>query len=95
MIQQTSLKAYESIKDRLGEKQIKVLQILQINRIPLTNGEIAKLLGWSINRVTPRIFELRQRKCVINADKRNCKVTNRLCLTWKDVKPKTEMNENE
>lgn len=41
------------------------------------------MLGWEINRITPRIFELREKKLVVEASKRKCKVTGRTAIAWK------------
>ena len=81
MIQDTSLEAYKSILNKLGEKQKEVLEIIKAYP-SLTNTELAQKLNWSINRVTPRVFELRQLKLVIECMKRNCSITNRKAITW-------------
>lgn len=82
MIQQTSLEAYDAIQDKLGKKQNDVL--LAINRLNnATNSMIAKYLGWSINRVTPRVFELRQLEFVNEAFRDKCPITNRTAIFWR------------
>ena len=56
-VAQTSLQAYASIKN-LGLNQRIVLAA--IKQHPLSSNEdIAAVLGWTINRVTPRTNELR------------------------------------
>lgn len=82
-VQETSLEAYEEIKPTLGEKQRMVLSLLEKTIKPMTNSEIARALGWSINRVTPRVFELREKGVVAEAGKRPCTITGRNALTWK------------
>ena len=59
MIQQTSLDAFESVVSDVdfGRKQIEVLTLIRSN-VNITNQELASKLGWSINRVTPRVNEL-------------------------------------
>lgn len=60
MIRQTSLMAYKTIRNDLGKKQMDVLLLFRRHRQPLTNKSVARLLGWPINCVTPRVLELRQ-----------------------------------
>ena len=81
-LQQTSLEAYRKIYGELGEKQARVLNVFQGSQA-LTNMEIADILGWSINRVTPRVFELRERQMLKEAMKRHCAVTGRMAIAWK------------
>lgn len=55
-IASTSLFAYRSIVD-LGDKQSKVLEKIEEIQ-PCSNKQIARSLGWEINRVTGRVNEL-------------------------------------
>lgn len=55
-VAQTSLFAYGTIKD-LGDKQQKVYDKIDEMQ-PCSNEQIAKALGWPINRVTGRVTEL-------------------------------------
>lgn len=58
----TSSLAYASI-DNLGAKQLEVLE--KIREIgPCSNKQIAKSLGWEINRVTGRVSELHDKGLV-------------------------------
>ena len=52
----TSLFAYRTISN-LGEKQSKVLEKIEELQ-PCSNKQIARALGWEINRVTGRVNEL-------------------------------------
>ncbi len=56
-VAQTSLFAYRSIAGRLGDKQSLVLSRIEEIQ-PCSNKQIAKSLGWEINRVTGRVNEL-------------------------------------
>jgi len=87
-VQKTSLEAYEEIKSTLGDRQTQVLKLLESIDRPLTNSEIAQQLGWSINRITPRVFELREKGLVEEDKKKPCPITGRNALTWRIVKPK-------
>ena len=86
MIQETSLEAYLEVKPRLGEKQKEVYRLLKnATRMgfDMTNMEIAQALRWSINRVTPRVYELRQAGLVVLSRKRKCSVTGRRAMAWR------------
>lgn len=56
MIQDTSLDAWISISQNLGDKQKIVFEALRNN--PASDKTLAARLGWSINRITPRRGEL-------------------------------------
>jgi len=58
-VQYTSLLAYMDVLQDLGDKQRQVFKAL-CNIQPASNRQIALYLGWSINRVTPRVLELRK-----------------------------------
>lgn len=63
MLQQTSLLAFAEVRPKLGERQARVLDLLE-EAGPLSNRDIARLLHWDINMVTPRCLELRQKGLV-------------------------------
>lgn len=66
---------------KLTEMQLQVLDA--INQIgPATNEEIKHHLGWEINWVTGRTFELRQYKVVVDTGRRKCKITGNICHAW-------------
>lgn len=58
----TSKLAYASIED-LGDKQYKVLMKIEELQ-PCSNTQIARALGWEINRVTGRVNELAKMKFI-------------------------------
>lgn len=67
---------------RLGEKQQKVLKAFaEIG--PASNEEVAHHLGWPINRVVGRAFELRQLGLVIPDQMRPCRITGEIVHTWR------------
>ncbi len=82
MTQQTSIQAYKDIVPELGARQQKVLDLFTSREVLLTNNEIADKLGWRINTVTPRVFEVRQKGKLIARGKRPCKITGRTGITW-------------
>jgi predicted transcriptional regulator len=55
----TSKEAYAKLRDKLGDKQLKVFEA--IDRLGVASNEaIADHLGWPINRVTGRVSELKK-----------------------------------
>lgn len=85
-IQETSLIAYREIQPRRGTKQAAVYNLLRDatrKGFDMTNMEISEVLSWSINRVTPRVHELRQLGAVVLNQRRECGVTGRLAMAWR------------
>lgn len=89
MIQETSRLAYfEEVKPTIGNRHKEVITALS-GATDMTNSELAEKLDWGINRVTPRIWELREKGIVIESQKRPCRVTSRTALAWKIKKTNT------
>lgn len=84
-IQQTSLEAYKSIRDILGLSQSQVLHVFEIHPAvkDWTNLELARYLQWDINRITGRVFELRQLGVLEESRQRSCKITGRTSIAWR------------
>ena len=81
-ITDTSLNPYLlEVEPTLGDRHKKVLQAFK-ERGELTNSELAAHLDWSINRVTPRVFELRKKGLISRSSMRPCKVTGRSATVW-------------
>jgi len=79
---ETSLLAYEKVRPKLPKRRNQVLTALkELNYA--TNSMIAEHLGWSINRVTPRVFELRQLNLVTISHISWCPVTKNKAKYWK------------
>ena len=88
-VQATSLLAYEKVLQNVGERQLEVLKCLNTfsdvwgnDSDSASNMMLAEKLEWSINCVTPRIFELRQKGLVYEHHMGNCKITNRKAIYW-------------
>lgn len=82
MYQETSKDAYlDTLPITPGHHDI-IMDVLN-QKGQASNMEIADALGWSINRVTPRIFELRTKGEVIAATKRICRITGRRVIVWR------------
>jgi len=77
MVEETSLEAYFNIVEPLlSEKQVEVLRVFKMHTDrSFTNMELADMLGWSINRVTPRTNELRKIGALKTVGKRFCRIT--------------------
>ena len=80
----TSLDAWQSVKQTLGTRQQAVYDIIQYLKSP-TNTEISKFMGMPINSITPRTNELRAKGMVRDAGKRICNVTGQLVHSWRVV----------
>lgn len=81
----TSLLAYEGeVKPKLGQKQQEILDLFYTYpEENFTNSEIGLSLNWSINRITPRVYELRKLKKLCEDERRKCEVTGRWVNAWK------------
>ena len=80
--QYTSALAFQSIKDNIGAKQYQVLCAISILG-ECNNQEIARHLGWEINRNTPRVYELRRKGLVEEIGKEKDAVTGKLTNFWR------------
>ncbi len=83
-IQATSLQAYDELVNagELGRQQQLVFDIIRHHSNGMTNAEIAEELRWSINRVTPRVFELREKGFVSEICRRSCRMTGHKAIVW-------------
>ena len=92
-MQVTSLDVYfGEILPSMSYKQRQVLDVFLENpTMDFSNMELADEMGWSINRVTPRVYELRGRghdnpmadcPILIENRKRICRVTGRRVIAW-------------
>jgi predicted transcriptional regulator len=79
-MQQTSLLAYQEIKQELGSRQKLVYAAITELR-SATNQEISKFLDLPINCITPRVLELRKQGLVIE-DKIVCNGF-RSAISWR------------
>ena len=84
MIQETSLEAYKVLEPELGELQETVYNTI-IEHPGMSNHDIARYLGWEINRVTPRVKELRDKGLVILSHHKEDDITKRKVIAWKTI----------
>jgi hypothetical protein len=76
----------------LGETQRRVYNVVHrsheiVKNPDATNMEIARVLNWEVNRVTPRVHELRERGLVVGGRRRACSVTGRVVQAWRAADP--------
>jgi DNA-binding MarR family transcriptional regulator len=81
MMQQTSLQAWAEIKSSINQRQTQVFQAL-VACGPMTNAEIAQVLGLPINCVTGRTRELVKRGLVKSLCVWCCSVTKHSAIAW-------------
>jgi len=82
MITQTSLQSYyNEVLPNIGKNQQIILETLK-SMSSASNMMIADKLGWSINRVTPRINELRKLGLVVEFKIDYCLITHRNVSYW-------------
>ena len=84
MIQQTSLEAFAGLVegDKLPKCRQMVLDGLRVLGGCATNMMVAQNIGWSINRVTPRMNELCKAGIVQIGHKKPCFVTKNGAIWW-------------
>lgn len=81
-VRDTSLLAYFSeVTPTLGDRHVCVVQCLRSLGVA-SNMELSQVLGWSVNRVTPRVNELRKQGVIVYHSHRCCQVTGRMVMTW-------------
>lgn len=80
--QQTSLSAWDSIQNTIGQRQLQVYQALK-EMGEATNLMISNRTNIPINVVTPRINELRKRGLVVESYRDKCPITHRQAIFWK------------
>jgi len=83
-IRQTQVESLKKLSSTLGSKQKTVYSVIQYLS-PATNRNIAKHLGWDINRVTGRVTELVNMGRVMASGTFKDKETNRTVTLWKTL----------
>lgn len=84
--QSTSASAYADVRGIVARKQAEVLRLLTSagsGSEGYNNRQIAKILNWPINTVTPRVLELREQGKVVLAGRRVDHYTGRTVMHWK------------
>jgi hypothetical protein len=85
-VRMTSLFAYHGeVQGKMGRKQEQVVDVFTeySQQEGFTNSELASLLRWPINTVTPRVYELRKMGKIIESYRRKCYITGRHAIAWK------------
>lgn len=92
-MQDTSLEVYFSnVLPDIGKRQKAVFKIFHENpTMTFTNTELARELRWAINRVVPRVYELRGKgknnrlkfnPLLTKSETRICRVTKYRAIAW-------------
>ena len=76
------MNSLKQLQPTLGDKQ-KTIYTLIKKKGPMTNRQIARNLGWDINRVTGRVTELVNKGMVKASGTHFDKQTNRTVTLWK------------
>lgn len=79
--------AYQELVSKpiaLNVSRARVYNAIKESKDGLTNSEIGYILGIPINRITGRVFELREMNLIRDAGKRSCNITHKQCHYWKD-----------
>jgi len=82
MVTQTSINAYLDVLPDLGRRQKEVFEAIK-RLYTCSNAEISRFLGWAINRVTPRTYELRKKGVIYRCGIRQCKITGNNVNVWR------------
>lgn len=78
---QTSILAFERITPTLQERESMVFEAVRQLGVA-SNMEIARQLGWSVNRVTGRTYSLRAKGILADAGVFACEVTGCSVHKW-------------
>jgi DNA-binding MarR family transcriptional regulator len=79
-MQQTSILAYQEAKKNLSRTQSQVYEAIEEHG-EITNKQLAKVLGWEINSITPRVKELREKGKVVECYK-GTDISGRVANYW-------------
>jgi len=87
MISQTSLESYLDLITnpvKLKTNQVLVLDVFRkmVLHQPLSNFDVATILGWPINRVTPRVLELRNAGRLVQVGVKRQLETGKRVMLW-------------
>lgn len=81
-VAETSREAYFQMDQMsLGRKQRAVLAFIR-KYGPLNNRQLSERMGWPINRITPRVLELRELGLVVSAGKETDPTTGLRAEQW-------------
>jgi len=87
MVQATSRNAYELHKEsgKAGSQREKVMIVLKYNGEPMTNREIAFILGMEPSTVSARRNELINKGLVKKGKPRLCRISEITANTWEAI----------
>jgi len=82
MVRKTQVDSLKKLKPTVAKSRNSVYNVIK-SLTPATNRNIAKHLGWEINRVTGRVTELVRLGMVAAEGTHKDKQTNRTVTLWK------------
>lgn len=85
VVQQTSFDAYLHLlrNAKLDANQTIILDVFKIHDpLPLSNTDVSHILNWGINRITPRVLELRLLGKLVHVGYRIDLFSHRRVMTW-------------
>jgi len=82
MIQNTSLDAYKVLQPELGRLQQEIYDVI-VENPGMSNHDIARYKNMEINRVVPRVKELRELGLVVFSNYKQDRITKRTVMCWK------------
>lgn len=84
MVTQTQLESFieMSVSGRVCANQRIILDLLEQYPAGLSNNEISRILGWGINRVTPRVNEMEKKGRVFRGRVKVDVYTHKLNIVW-------------
>ena len=84
-MQDTSLEAYyNKVLPHLTRKQQAIMTFFFLHKnCNYTNAELSQKMGWAINRITPRVLELRILGKLERSCRRLCTVTRNSANAWR------------
>lgn len=86
MYQSTSGAAFGDMQGIIARKQSEVLRLFRAagrESAGYNNRQVAQILGWPINTVTPRVLELREAGKLELAERRPDNLTGRTVMHWR------------
>ena len=86
-VQDTSRTAYKNMRPKLTKSQRQVYETIKAHPEGLTNAEIGHYLGWPINRITGRTFELKNapHRMIYEHATRMCRKNHTIAKAYKIV----------
>ena len=86
-VRDTSIATYQDIQTDLPKKEQAVINAMRRIDRPVCNAELAVILDWPINCVTPRVKSLRDKHRIVDAGKKKGPPAGRIVHFWRFCHP--------